>query len=564
MPSARVSILPVVVLAACGPSTVSVPAAETGTDGESGGPIDDLPEDPSEGSEDSTETSEDPTDDPPDDDPSGDPTGPGARLPAYAPSCEFIGPRTIAFAPLYTTPESSLAGLRMGACGHTSTIDRLIYPDGSMSELGAWLSVEFAPTGELAKAFTGTGTIEIFDLEARTRRSLSAVGSGFVASFADGVASRVWTCADDRLELHDGANTWLLDDGLEGCSQLLPAQAAPILHYRDGAASRVVNTDTGVVTTMAFHNDAPDVDCHRELTVGYDGDAIAQAWICEEWIPGELDEPQLIDVLRSTSLYSTHTGLRVLDQQHGVGAMQVPVRGGAWWFSPAFKPEGSNDASVSVLVDGELIPLFERLSDTWVASDGTVFAIDRDDESGLGTLLRSDDGGHGFVSLGARPDLESIHGNWEGTAVAARTAVDSLYTGVDLWATDAWPWPQALQAEGMAPGQLFADGALILYEDYNQRTTLRSPTAEILVQWDEYRFARRLDARMVVEWGRTSPQLIPGGVALLSSDGSLSPLVPEAQQTAPWEVGVAPSVGIVAARMTDGDQQVLWYGVAPP
>jgi hypothetical protein len=99
----------------------------------------------------------------------------------------------------------------------------------------------------------------------------------------------------------------------------------------------------------------------------------------------------------------------------------------------------------------------------------------------------------------------------------------------------------------------------MLIEDDYQGSSLRSPTNEILVQWDEARIATRLDARMVLKWGSHS-DFIPGGVALLASDGTLSPLIPESEQSAPLDVMVAPAVGIVAAWMTDGNQDVLWYG----
>ncbi len=61
-------------------------------------------------------------------------------------------------------------------------------------------------------------------------------------------------------------------------------------------------------------------------------------------------------------------------------------------------------------------------------------------------------------------------------------------------------------------------------------------------------------------WGDDYPDVIPGGVALLESDGSTSLLVPDAEPSAPTSVKVASLVGIVAVWMTDGSQRVLWYG----
>lgn len=556
----RELVLTLMVLAACAPPTSSVPISSTETDGESGDPVDDLPDDSTTGPEDPTDEPEDPTDDP-----TGDPTGPGARLPAYAPNCDFNGSRTVAFGPLHTTPEEAegqLDSVLMGPCGHASTGKQLVYPDGTITEFGASLYLKFAPTGELAIAETGSDTIELFDLAARTRRSITAEMSGFVASFASGVGSRVWTCTDGRLEVHDGANTWLLDE-VDVCGGLA-AEAAPIIVYRDGADHRAVNTDTGVVTPIAFGDDAPFGDCHRQLTIGYDGDAIAVSWVCYERAPDPGGEdPGLIDVLHSTALYSTHTGLRVTEEHSGVAAVQVSRRGGAWWFSPHFEPGGSADRSVSVLLDGELAPLFEALKDTWMATDGTLLALDRDDEVDVGTILRSDDGGLSFEALTTRSAIVSMRSNWEGTAIAAATPFDGQSTHIDLWAGDAWTWPEPLP---VLPGQsepLFASGAVLLHED-SQHSSLRSPTGELLVQWDEYRSTMHLDARMVLEWGRAHPQLILGGVALLASDGTESSLVPESEQSAPVGVTVAPAAGIVAAWMTDGNQRVLWYGSPPP
>lgn len=520
------SLAPTILIACSAPTPIMVEGGE----GESS-TVADLPED---------ETGDDTTDEPP---------IPGEQLPPYVPSCEFIE-MPVAFAAVDSEPEDNQGNLEMSACGHVSTRTRLFYPDGTATESSG--RVDFAPTGELGLVIL-EDTVELFDLVTRTRRTVAREQHGFVASFADGVASRVWTCAAGRLEAHDGAQTWLLDEGLTTCGSIEAAEGAPIITYRHGEHTRVVNSDTGVVTTLALDDDPPKSDCERTLTMGYDGDAIAQTWRCEDLFSGEVEPFE-------TSLVSTQTGLQVGPEQPDVSARQLSTRGGAWWF---YTSAGELDHSVFVLVDGQLQPLIENYHDHFISPDGTVYTTDRDDtEPGLRTLLRSDDRGHAFVSLGSRPNIQRwIRANWEGTAVSMETVVNGEFAGIDLWADGTWPWPEALQGAGLQSGPLFADGALIFHDDDDVQpyTQLRSPAGEILGQWERARRALRLDARVVMGWGDAYP-FIPGGLALIESDGSTSPLVPLTDPSAAWSVEVAPLVGMVAAWMTDGNQRVLWYG----
>jgi hypothetical protein len=143
--------------------------------------------------------------------------------------------------------------------------------------------------------------------------------------------------------------------------------------------------------------------------------------------------------------------------------------------------------------------------------------------------------------------------------VATRVHINGA-TEVELWLAGAWPLDPPIVGSVLNIADVFGNGAMVLHEHEPPTATfLLGPDGATLQAWPEIRTFRSLDDRMVSSWGKASPELIPGGLALLRADGSSTELIVE-PGVAPKAVNTAPTVRAISALMTDGSNSTLHYG----
>lgn len=486
--------------------------------------------------------------------PTGDPGVPGSSLPEFGPDCGFVE-EVLDFGAL--TVPYVFGYLRLGPCGHLyrEHTSEIMDPDGTSWAIPEG-SIEWALTGELAKVRVGAD-LGLVDLVAHSTRLIDNTNEDewFVPSFVDGVRSRLVTCDANGLWVHDANESWALDE--LPCTHLSPSQGAPVVVYRAQTQLRVANTDTGFRASLDIPPE-PSGDCYDSASPGYDGDIVQHTWTCWEEHWDEYDQMSLVDVINNVSLISAKTGDEIAFDSFPYEIRQLLMRGGAW----QLKPSGHPEHQWKTFQAGELVLLPEGVSGPFV-SGGFVYFLDRHLDTGV-TVLQSADKGFSYAPIFVSPIVRAISANQEGTAVVLRID-DASPSNSDLWVeAEGWAWTQSLFGYLR---DIFADGTIVILEDAGTLSTqLRSPDGQLVRSWPGQRQVERLGERMLMSWGHVSyqpPEFVPGGLSLVDSQGGELVLIPEEGLAPSSSASTAPTVGVVAIEMTDGEQSTIYYGRVP-